>query len=371
MKWPIRPLLFAGAVIALCCVRSAPEPLSARAAYRPPVTLRVRVIDRTTQTTREVLLEDYVEATVLSEFAPAAGDEAIVESMLEVQAIISRTYALAHVGRHAREGFDLCSTTHCQLYEPGRLRTSRWTAAAAKAVRNTSGLVLWYDGAPAEALFHADCGGRTSSAADVWGGPNPPYLRELDDDGPASDAHVAWRYEASIESVRQALNADQRTEVGRRAVVPEDLARSVAYRLSGCGGPPRRAQASRLVQLTMGRRAEVESLAAVSTNVRKRVGSTDHRLHLEHGFHDRFVAGRRRELAENSRLDVVLERNIAGDLRRPIERADSNRGRWAIGRSHRKRFGAGAGTTQRHHGTCDEQRRDRPLHPRSIGPGWQ
>jgi stage II sporulation protein D (peptidoglycan lytic transglycosylase) len=216
VKWPIRPLLFAGALIALCCVRSAPEPLSARAAYRPPVTLRVRVIDRTTQTTREVLLEDYVEATVLSEFAPAAGDEAIVESMLEVQAIISRTYALAHVGRHAREGFDLCSTTHCQLYEPGRLRTSRWTAAAAKAVRNTSGLVLWYDGAPAEALFHADCGGRTSSAADVWGGPNPPYLRELDDDGPASDAHVAWRYEASIESVRQALNADQRTEVGRR-----------------------------------------------------------------------------------------------------------------------------------------------------------
>ena len=50
------------------------------------------------------------------------------------------------------------------------------------------------------------------------GGADParPYLRELDDDGPASDAHVAWRYEASAEAVRQALNANPRTQVGRR-----------------------------------------------------------------------------------------------------------------------------------------------------------
>jgi stage II sporulation protein D (peptidoglycan lytic transglycosylase) len=216
MKWSIPPLLVAGAVMALCCASSSTEPLAVRPAYRPPSTIRVRGLDRATEVTRDVPLEDYVEATVLTEFAPAAGDEAIVESMLEVQAVISRTYALAHVGRHSREGFDLCSTTHCQLYEPGRLRTSRWAAAAAEAVRHTSGQILWYDGAPADALFHADCGGRTSTAADVWGGPNPPYLRELDDDGPASGAHVSWRYEAPAETVRQALNADPRTRVGRR-----------------------------------------------------------------------------------------------------------------------------------------------------------
>ena len=38
--------------------------------------------------------------------------------MLEVQAVIGRTYALANLGRHSAEGFDLCATTHCQLFEP-------------------------------------------------------------------------------------------------------------------------------------------------------------------------------------------------------------------------------------------------------------
>jgi len=202
--------------MALCCASSGTERLDVRPPYRAPASIRVRIVERAKEVTRDVPLEDYVEATVLSEFAPAAGDEAVVESMLEVQAVISRTYALAHVGRHAREGFDLCSTTHCQLYEPGRLRTSRWASAAATAVRHTAGLVLSYDGAPAEALFHADCGGRTSTAFDVWGGPNPPYLRELNDDGPAKDAHVAWRYEATPDAIREALNSDPRTRVGRR-----------------------------------------------------------------------------------------------------------------------------------------------------------
>ena len=209
-------MLVLGAVTALRCATSGAERPAARPAYHAPATLRVRMLDRTAETTREVPLEAYVEATVLSEFAPAGGDAAVVESMLEVQAVISRTYALAHLGRHGRDGFDLCSSTHCQLYEPARLRTSRWAAAAADAVRNTAGLVLWYDGAPAEALFHADCGGRTSTAADVWGGPNPPYLRELDDGGPASEAHAAWRFETSAEMLRLALNADPRTRVGGR-----------------------------------------------------------------------------------------------------------------------------------------------------------
>ena len=176
VKWSIVPL-FVGATVMAALRQFRHRAARTAAPYRAPASIRVRVLERAKETTRDVPLEDYVEATVLSEFAPAAGDEAVVESMLEVQAVISRTYALAHVGRHAREGFDLCSTTHCQLYEPGRLRTSRWASAAAAAVRQTSGLVLWYDGAPAEALFHADCGGRTSTAFDVWGGPNPPYLR--------------------------------------------------------------------------------------------------------------------------------------------------------------------------------------------------
>src|SRR6476646_4594009 len=121
-----------------------------------PATIRVGIRNGNKLTIRKVPLEDYVQAAILSEFAPPSGEPAIVERMLEVQAVIGRTYALAHLGRHAAEGFDLCSTTHCQLSEPSRLRTSRWAPLAIEAVHQTAGRVLWFEAAPASALFHAD-----------------------------------------------------------------------------------------------------------------------------------------------------------------------------------------------------------------------
>ena len=196
--------------------RDGIPPAARRTAFAAPAQVRVKAVERGTDIVRDVPLEDYVEATILSEFAPAVEDLALVEKMLEVQAVISRTYALSHLGRHARDGYDLCPTTHCQLYEPGRLRTSKWASAADEAVRRTAHMILWYGDAPIEALFHADCGGRTSSASDVWGGANPPYLRAQRDDGVSDDAHVTWRFTASSSSLLRALNLDPRTRVGKR-----------------------------------------------------------------------------------------------------------------------------------------------------------
>ena len=192
--------------------------------------MRVGVTEGGKLTIRTVPLERYVEATILSEFAPPAGDAETVERMLEVQAVIGRTYAIAHLGRHAREGYDLCDRTHCQLFQPGRLTSSRWAPQAADAVRRTEAEVLWFDGAAALAVFHADCGGRTSAAADVWGGPIRPYLVSRTDDGPAVDAHASWRYETSRAAVQEALNGDPRTRVGSRLDGIEVLERDEAGR---------------------------------------------------------------------------------------------------------------------------------------------
>lgn len=181
-----------------------------------PRVIRVGVADEGQTTIRRVPLEEYVEATIISEFAPAGGDPAVVERMLEVQAVIGRTYALANLARHEREGFDFCATTHCQLFQPSRLQTSRWAPQAARAVRRTSGTVLWYDRGPARVVFHADCGGHTSAAVDVWGGTARPYLVAIADDGPAGKVHAAWRYEAPRAVLQRALNADSRTRIGTR-----------------------------------------------------------------------------------------------------------------------------------------------------------
>lgn len=209
-------LLAAAAASASACSGQAPRAGLPTGAPAAPAELRVGVTAGGPLSIRTVPLERYVEAVVLSEFAPASGEPDTVERMLEVQAVITRTYAIGQLGRHAREGYDVCDKTHCQLFQPGRLTTSRWAGQAADAVRQTKSEVLWFDGAPALAVYHADCGGRTSAAADVWGGTLRPYLVSRADDGPAAGAHASWRYDATRGDVASALNGDSRTRVGRR-----------------------------------------------------------------------------------------------------------------------------------------------------------
>ena len=178
------------------------------------VTLRVQVREGANLVVRDVPLEQYVAAAALSEVHPDASDAALAERIFEVQSVIARTYAVSNRGRHGRDGFDLCSTTHCQLYEPARLATSRWAPAIRDAVARTSGETLWFGTAPARAVFHADCGGHTSDAAAVWGGLAPAYLAGARDGGPAESAHTEWTFDVTSAALRRALDADTRTDVG-------------------------------------------------------------------------------------------------------------------------------------------------------------
>jgi stage II sporulation protein D len=208
------PTLLALAVFSTSCSAPATRATLPSARSPEPATIRVGVKEGNRVTIRKVPFETYVQAAILSEFAPPSGDADVVERMLEVQAVIGRTYALAHLNRHANEGFDVCATTHCQLFEPSRMTTSRWAAQSSEAVRQTTGTVLWFRDRPADALFHADCGGRTSRADDVWSGVGQPYLVSLADDGPAASAHATWRYETTEAAMIAALNKDSRTRIG-------------------------------------------------------------------------------------------------------------------------------------------------------------
>jgi stage II sporulation protein D len=180
------------------------------------LALRVQVREGTALVVREVPLEDYVAITALSEVHPEPNEDGVAERLFEVQAVMARTYAVSNRGRHAKDGFDLCSTTHCQLYEPARLKTSRWASVVRDAVAKTAGELIWFADAPARAVFHADCGGHTSDAAAVWGGRAPAYLSGRRDSGPAGAAHTEWTFETRTAALRAALNADPRTAVGAR-----------------------------------------------------------------------------------------------------------------------------------------------------------
>lgn len=197
---------------------------------RAPRYIRVRTVENGRAAIHRFSIEEYVQASIVSELAPASGDPAVVSRMFEVQAILARTYAVSHLGRHGRDGYDLCATTHCQLFDPARLKTSRWAAAATDATRRTAGMIVWFDRAPASVLFHADCGGHTSAATSVWGGAPRSYLAPLADDGPAAAAHSTWHYEATREALRLALNGDMRTAVGIRLQDVEVVDRDEAGR---------------------------------------------------------------------------------------------------------------------------------------------
>jgi stage II sporulation protein D len=193
-------------------------------------SVRVQVRANRGAVVRDVPIEDYVIATILSEVDPPTADPQLLERMYELQAIISRTYALAYRGRHAREGFDLCSATHCQLYEPNRVQTSRWAGIARQAATRRRGELLWFSGGPARTLFHADCGGHTSNATSVWGGPAPPYLAGMRDAGPASAAHLEWTFDTRLSMLRDALNADSRTAIGAKLTTVDVTSRDSAGR---------------------------------------------------------------------------------------------------------------------------------------------
>jgi stage II sporulation protein D len=203
----LAPALAAAGLLtaAACQPPQLPEPT-----VRLPELVQVRAGGQV----QSVLLDDYVLGSVLAEVTPLNQPTAAVARIYEVQAVLARTYVAGHLGKHRSEGFDVCDTTHCQLYDPSRIKTSRFAAEAREAVRRTAGLVLTYQGHLAEGLYHADCGGFTASADEVWGGDRVPYLIAAPDDA-AAVQHRQWKWTVSINDLRAALNASPRAEVGR------------------------------------------------------------------------------------------------------------------------------------------------------------
>jgi stage II sporulation protein D len=83
----------------------------------------------------------------------------------KVQALMSRTYAMKYLGKHEKDGFDLCDRTHCQAYH----YQLRFNQVIDTAVRSTDGVVMVdSERKLIDSYFHANCGGQTSEPDYVW-----------------------------------------------------------------------------------------------------------------------------------------------------------------------------------------------------------
>jgi stage II sporulation protein D len=115
-------------------------------------------------------LEEYLRGVLPGEMGPRTFP---LLDALKAQAVAARTYAVAHLGDHAQEGYDLCDSPSCQVYEGAGAEQ----ALSDRAVHETAGEVIVFQGRPIDAMYHSTCAGHTEDAAALFPQRAQPYLK--------------------------------------------------------------------------------------------------------------------------------------------------------------------------------------------------
>lgn len=151
----------------------ATSPLVVRPGKAAPLSLDGRLYRGSLQLSAQGLylrvvnftgLESYLQGVVPGEMPHSWPLDA-----LRAQAVAARSYALANLVKG--KPFDLYSDVRSQVY----LGVAGEKPTTSKAVRETAGEVVLYDGKVASTLYFSTSGGKTASAVDVFGA-SIPYL---------------------------------------------------------------------------------------------------------------------------------------------------------------------------------------------------
>jgi stage II sporulation protein D len=141
-----------------------------------------------------ITLEHYVYGVLDCELNHTNPKEA-----LKAQAVAARSFAERNLGKHSAEGFDVCTSTHCQVYKG----YSGEYPETNEAVDETEGEVMYYDGEPAAAFYFKNSGGYTQNSEDVWT-EELPYLRAVEDEFSPS---YPWSTSLSFDIIRTKLES--------------------------------------------------------------------------------------------------------------------------------------------------------------------
>ena len=117
-------------------------------------------------------LEDYVKGVVPNEMSASWPLEA-----LKAQAVCARTYVAANQNKYRQYGFDMTNDTYCQAYHG--LNGANETTD--RAVDETAGLFVRYEGKLCSVAYFAADGGATEDSENVWSDTVIPYLRGVKD----------------------------------------------------------------------------------------------------------------------------------------------------------------------------------------------
>ena len=141
-------------------------------------------------------IEHYLKGVLPKEIPPQSPIEA-----LKAQAVAARSYAYSSMSKHYNEGYNLCDTTHCQVYggfSDENINTS-------SAIEQTKDIVAKFNGSIANTVFHSSSGGFTESSEDIWGN-KLFYLRGKEDPYSLNSNNSFWSVEIDKDLLCSSLN---------------------------------------------------------------------------------------------------------------------------------------------------------------------
>jgi len=115
-------------------------------------------------------LEQYIEGVLPYEISASWPVEA-----QKAFSVAVRNFTLISMDSHKKYGFDVCSTTCCQVYRG----STRVNATVKSCVAATKGIVSTYNGEIMKNFYSSSVGGTTVNVHDCWGGTQHPYLSAI------------------------------------------------------------------------------------------------------------------------------------------------------------------------------------------------
>ena len=140
---------------------------------------------------------------------------------VKAQAVAARTYAIGGMGSRNALGFDFYATVADQVYGGA----SGEDTLVTRAVRETRGEIITYQGEPIIAYYSSTCGGRTAAVEEVWPWRNGrPYLQSRSDmmpDGQTAYCQASNRYRWNVTWTGDSLRHVLQQTLATRANNPQ------------------------------------------------------------------------------------------------------------------------------------------------------
>lgn len=151
------------------------------------------------QVVNYVKLEDYIAGVIPNEIGSSYPEEA-----QKAFAVVVRSYTLTSLNRHSSAEFDLCWTSHCQVYR-GRKNLKEIHERVTKA---TAGMVMTYGGKVVQAYYSSSTGGCTCGVYETWGS-SVDYLKAIATpwEHYEKETHGAWTIEYTPAELKSQLQS--------------------------------------------------------------------------------------------------------------------------------------------------------------------